>query len=128
MRGLGHRGVVLGGVRGTVMDAQDQWLIRRGTTVVGPVSMRLLLRGVQAGKIPRDSEARRVDESSWRNLIDVVVAVALALLEQPEDAELLDLTDEEKTLITESPLVHVEVPPPVARAGTPPVPPRRQRR
>jgi hypothetical protein len=110
------------------MKAQDQWFIRRGSTVVGPVSMRLLLRGVQAGKIPRDSEARRADESSWRNLIDVVVAVALAFLEQPEDAEHLDLTDEEKTLITESPFVHVKAPAPVARAGPPPVPRRGQRR
>jgi hypothetical protein len=112
-----------------VMNAPDQWFIRRGTTVVGPVSMLLLLRGIQAGKIPQDSEARRADEAGWRNLVDVVVAVALALLEQPEDAELLDdLTDEEKTLITESPFVHVEPPAPVAPAGTPPVRPRSPRR
>lgn len=58
------------------MNAQDQWFIRRGGTVVGPVSMRLVLRGIQAGKIQRDSEARLANERGWRNLFDVVVAGA----------------------------------------------------
>ena len=34
------------------MNAGDWWFVRRGTTTVGPVSMRLLLQGIQAGKIP----------------------------------------------------------------------------
>jgi len=89
--------------------------------------MRLLLRGIQAGKIPRDSEARRADERSWRNLMDVVVAVASALL-APEHSEPLDLTDEEKTLIAQSPFARVEAPASVARASTPPVRPRGPRR
>jgi hypothetical protein len=82
----------------------DQWFVRRGATTVGPVSMRLLLQGIQAGKIPRDSEARRADEKRWRDLFDVVVAFASSLLEDAAEVlDPLDLTDEEKTLIVESP-------------------------
>jgi len=106
------------------MSAQDQWFVRRGTTVVGPVSMRLLLRGIKAGKIPRDSQARRADERGWRDLMDVVVAFASALLE-PELDEPLDLTDEEKTLIGESPFVREQARAPVRPARPPPVPPPR---
>lgn len=85
------------------MNADDQWFVRRGATTVGPVSMRLLLQGIQAGKIPRDSEARRADEKRWRSLFDVVVVFASSLLEESALLEPLDMTDEEKTLIVESP-------------------------
>jgi hypothetical protein len=97
------------------MDAHDQWFVRRGPTVVGPVSMRLLLRGIQAGKIPRDCEARHAAEKGWRDLFDVVVSVASALSEEPELMEPLDMTDEERTLITESPFTQQQA----ASPGTP---------
>jgi len=87
--------------------------------------MRLVLRGIQAGKIPRDSEARLADERGWRDLMDVVVAVASALLE-PELGEPLDLTDEEKTLIGESPFAQKRARSSVRPARPPPLPPPRQ--
>ena len=111
------------------MKAQDQWFIRRGTTVVGPVSMRLLLRGIQAGKIPRDCEARRANEAGWQDLFIVVVAIASGLLEEPE-LDPLDLTDEERTLIIESPFAQEQAParvdPDRAAPAPPPVPSTRR--
>jgi hypothetical protein len=109
------------------MNAGDQWFVRRGATIVGPVSMRLLLQGIQAGKIPRDSEARRADEPRWRNLMDCVVAFASALLEESDSVEPLDMTDEEKTLITESPFARAEAAP-ARPARTPTSRPRGPRR
>ncbi len=79
------------------MNPHDQWFVRRGASRVGPVSTELLLRGITQGKIPRDSEARRVDQQGWMPLMDVVAAVAAASLE--------DLSDEAKTIVGESPLV-----------------------
>ena len=97
---------------------------------MGPVSMRLVLRGIEAGKIPRDSEARRADERSWRNLMDVVVAVASALLEEQELGAPPNLSDEEKTLIAESPFAQRPSAPAMAArapAVPPPVPTTRRR-
>jgi hypothetical protein len=112
-----------------VMNTDDKWYVRCGPTTVGPVSMRLLLQGIKAGKIPRDSQARRADEPSWRTLMDVVVAFASALLEESELLEPLDeLTDEEKTLITESPFSRAQAPAPAAPGRTPPSRPRGPRR
>jgi hypothetical protein len=83
------------------MNAQDQWFVRCNANLVGPVSTELLLRGIREGKIPRDSDARRADQPQWMPLMDVVVAVASAALQNPD---MVELGDEARTIVRDSPL------------------------
>lgn len=45
---------------------RPRWLVSNGGTVVGPVSTDLLLRGLEAGKVPTDCWIRDKDWNSWR--------------------------------------------------------------
>lgn len=50
-------------------DHQDRstpcWLVRSGTTVVGPVSLDRIERGVLRGKIPPGADLAHVDHRDW---------------------------------------------------------------
>ena len=59
--------------------------------------------------------------------MDCVVAFASALLEESESVEPLDTTDEEKTVVTESPFARAEAAP-ARPARTPSARPRGPRR
>ena len=46
-----------------------EWMLRRqGGRAVGPVPTRALIRGIQLGKVPRDTEAREVAGGTWMPL------------------------------------------------------------
>ena len=45
---------------------RPRWMISNGATVVGPVSTDLLLRGLEAGKVPTDCWIRDQEWSGWR--------------------------------------------------------------
>jgi hypothetical protein len=41
------------------------WMVRSGSNVVGPVSLELLERGLEAGKIPSDAEIADARAQHW---------------------------------------------------------------
>ncbi len=51
--------------------APDEWYVTDGATAVGPVTLALLLRGVEAGKVPRDGFVRHISWGGWRGLADL---------------------------------------------------------
>jgi hypothetical protein len=53
--------------------AGDRWYVTNGVTPVGPVSFDLLLRGIQAGKVPAGSFIRHEAWKVWRPLAEVAV-------------------------------------------------------
>ena len=42
------------------------WLVRCGARMVGPVSLELIARGLDAGRIPEDAEMTHIDHPEWR--------------------------------------------------------------
>lgn len=42
------------------------WLVRCGSRTVGPVSLELIARGLDAGRIPHDAEMCHLDDLVWR--------------------------------------------------------------
>lgn len=42
------------------------WLVRCGNKMVGPVSLELIARGLDAGRIPADAEMTHLDHPVWR--------------------------------------------------------------
>lgn len=46
----------------------EWWVAKGGGTPVGPVSTELLLRGIGAGKVPKDALVCEVGGSSWRSI------------------------------------------------------------
>lgn len=53
--------------------AGDRWYVTNGVSPVGPVSFDLLLRGVEAGKVPAGSFIRHEAWKVWRPLAEVAV-------------------------------------------------------
>ncbi|RLB65472.1 MAG: hypothetical protein DRI90_01940 [Deltaproteobacteria bacterium] len=51
--------------------AANHWLVRSGTKVIGPVSLELLERGLEAGKIPSDSEMALLGGNQWRQVAEI---------------------------------------------------------
>lgn len=47
-------------------DARPRWVVSNGSTTVGPVSTDLLLRGIEAGRIPPTCWVRDEAWDSWR--------------------------------------------------------------
>src|SRR5262245_26427537 len=56
--------------------AANSWLVRCGANVVGPVSIELIERGLEAGKIPADDEMRCEARREWRPLAEVFAVPA----------------------------------------------------
>ena len=51
--------------------AAKSWLVRCGTNVVGPVSIELIERGIEAGKIPLDAEMAFGGGGEWRSVAEI---------------------------------------------------------
>jgi hypothetical protein len=47
-----------------------------GETIVGPVTLAQLRRGLIAGKVPADAQARRKDEPTWQPLVVILAAAS----------------------------------------------------
>jgi hypothetical protein len=47
------------------------WLRVPGGSTVGPVPEELVLRGIRAGRIPREAQARQHDAEPWRALLNI---------------------------------------------------------
>src|SRR5262249_7993301 len=78
-------------------NVSDRWYVTNGATSVGPVSLDLITRGVEAGKVPLESFVRNETWKVWRPLVDLVEGGSL------DDEESAELT-----------LARRSVPPPAA--------------
>lgn len=82
----------------------DRWYVSIGQGAVGPVNLELLVRGVEAGKVPLDSYVRNEAWTVWRPLSDVLMVSAGAPAEAaPRSGAALTLgalagTDSQPTL------------------------------
>lgn len=54
--------------------AAKHWLVRSSGNVIGPVSLELLERGLEAGKIPGDAEMSLLGGSTWRPVSEICTA------------------------------------------------------
>lgn len=87
-------------LKGNSLNVQgpDRWYVTDGLNAVGPVRRDLLVRGVEAGRVPLDTFIRHEGWKVWRPLADfaepsnpglgppVEPAPLSALLEEPDDA------------------------------------------
>lgn len=55
----------------------DNWYVKNGDAVVGPVGIELLVKGVARGKIAEDCQVRQEDWTTWRELDGVRELAAL---------------------------------------------------
>ena len=70
------------------------WLLGRDRVPVGPVTTELVLKGIQAGRVPSDALACEVGASAWRSVRSVArFAPAFAKL-RIDGPTLVDLTNE----------------------------------
>jgi hypothetical protein len=53
-------------------SAPDRWYVTDGATAVGPVTLELLGRGIEAEKVPLDGFVRHESWTAWRRLSDLV--------------------------------------------------------
>ncbi|HVY45446.1 MAG TPA: hypothetical protein VHB21_06180 [Minicystis sp.] len=54
-------------------DVSDRWYVSNGAASVGPVSLELIARGVEAGKVPLESFVRNETWKVWRPLTELVL-------------------------------------------------------
>lgn len=52
-------------------SSTDRWYVTNGATAVGPVNLELLVRGVEAGKVPVSSFVRHEAWKVWRPLREI---------------------------------------------------------
>ncbi len=52
---------------------QDRWFVSIGEGSIGPVDLELLVRGIEAGKVPLDCYVRNEAWTVWRPLSDLVM-------------------------------------------------------
>lgn len=57
----------------------DRWFVSTGDGSVGPVSLELLARGIEAGRVPLECFIRNEAWKVWRPLSDVALVTAEAL-------------------------------------------------
>src|SRR5262250_2948353 len=65
------------------LPSPDEWYVyQESGQHVGPVTVDLLARGINAGKVPRDAYAGVAGDSRWRPVLEIPeVAAALRALE-----------------------------------------------
>jgi hypothetical protein len=56
--------------------AANHWMVRADGNVIGPVSIELLERGLQGGKIPAGAEMSLAGSRSWRRVAEIFPAPA----------------------------------------------------
>jgi len=54
----------------------DRWYVSNGVKPVGPVHFELVVRGIEAGRVPLDSYIRHETWRVWRPLADIACVVA----------------------------------------------------
>jgi hypothetical protein len=78
------------------------WLMGRDRVPVGPVTTELVLKGIQAGKVPNDALACEVGASAWRSVRSVsrfAPAFAKLRIDGPTLVDLAsDMMDDPPTL------------------------------
>ena len=52
-------------------SSPDEWYVTDGATAVGPVGLALLIKGIEAGKVPPDGFVRHISWGGWRGLADL---------------------------------------------------------
>lgn len=77
------------------MSTDRWWIAQKGNDPVGPVTADLLLRGIEAGKVPADTLICRVGDKEWSHIAEVPpFASALAALgtgaNDPEEVTVVD--------------------------------------
>ena len=65
----------------------DKWYVTDGMNAVGPVELTLLVRGVEAGRVPLDSFVRHEAWKVWRPLADFALAAHLSALDYMGDID-----------------------------------------
>jgi hypothetical protein len=76
------------------------WIRVPGGSTVGPVPEELVLRGIRAGRIPREAQARQHDAEPWRALLNIAAFdsafdIADADTDVSRRADFADAGDEE---------------------------------
>jgi len=77
------------------------WLMGRDRVPVGPVTTELVLKGIQAGKVPTDALACEVGASAWRSVRSVArfePAFAKLRIDGPTLVDLASDIDDPPTL------------------------------
>lgn len=52
-------------------SAPDEWYVTDGATSIGPVTRELLVRGIDAGRVPSDAFVRHASWDVWRTTADL---------------------------------------------------------
>src|SRR5262249_39434375 len=73
----------------------DEWYVyQESGQHVGPVTIDLLARGINAGKVPRNAYAGVAGDSRWRPVLEIPeIAAALRALEQQRGSAALQAPD-----------------------------------
>jgi hypothetical protein len=53
-------------------NVSDRWYVTNGATSVGPISLDLITRGLEAGKVPLESFVRNETWKVWRPIVELV--------------------------------------------------------
>lgn len=69
----------------TRVRTAKHWLVRAGRNVIGPVSIELLERGLEAGKIPSDAEMALLGGNEWRQVTEIFPAPPPEASEAPAE-------------------------------------------
>lgn len=64
----------------------DRWYVSTGEDSVGPVSLELLARGLEAGRVPLECFVRNEAWTVWRPLSDVALVTSGDGLQAPQGA------------------------------------------
>src|SRR3954463_12598071 len=62
---------MLADVLDVARSATDRWYVTNGATAVGPVNLELLVRGLEAGKVPVSSFIRHEAWKVWRPVYEI---------------------------------------------------------
>ena len=61
-----------------------QWLVRSGDNEVGPVSLELIARGLNLGKVPQNAEVSLLSTGIWRPVYEVITPLIPRPLPAPK--------------------------------------------
>jgi len=108
---------LLEGVMNVAQASGDHWYVTNGSTSVGPITIELIARGVEAGKVPAASFVRHESWKVWRPLSDLAEIISD---DEPEHETLklyksdMDRPSMEEIAMTGRPSSHGDSVPPTA--------------
>lgn len=76
--------------------SEDRWYVTNGVVAVGPVGFELMIRGVEAGRIPPGSFVRHESWKVWRRLEDIEALTATKRQEAVEHLAAVSAAAEER--------------------------------